>query len=362
MSQITRHGVRTAQDLIKPLINRTPVLVSENLSHMASSPELNINFYFKCENLQKSGSFKFRGASNFIAEQPSEKLKKGVVAVSTGNFGHAVALAAKTAAQKRNMTIDATVVLPKTSAPSKIEGAKKNGGKVVLAGANPEDRDKTAKKIIKDTGAIFIGPMDDPSIVHGQATTTMEMIEQVHEMSGQRLDAVVLPSATGGLLTGAAVVCKGTETSVYGCEPQEGGPDLQSGIESGVLSNPKNQNSVADGLRASTSKGNFDLIRQKDLVAGLYTATEREIKKTWRLLMEELKLVIEPSSAVSVALLLFNAEFRAMLAKQRKNWNIGIVLTGGNTTVSRITEELGDFQPRSIASEKDWSEMYERSA
>jgi len=251
-----------------------------------------------------------------------------------------VALAARTAAQSRSLSIGASVILPATSAPSKIVGAKQNGATVVLAGSDPEDREYAAKQIIQDTGATFVGPMDDPRIVLGQATATLELMDQVSEMRGETLDAIVLPSATGGILTGAAIVCENTETMVFGCEPREGGPDLQRGLASGVLPRPKNQASVADGLRASTAKGNFELIRQKHLVDGVYTATEGEIKEAWRLLIEQLKLVVEPSSAVSVALILFNEEFRTMLAERQSHWNVGIVLTGGNTTVSRIIEEL----------------------
>lgn len=269
-----------------------------------------------------------------------------------GNFGHAVALAAKTAAKERNLSIDTYIILPKTSPLPKIEGAKRNGAKVVLAGTNPEDRGLAAKVILEKTGAILVGPMDDPRIVHGQATASVEMIEQVRDMNGQKLDAIVLPSATGGLLAGAAGAFQGNETLVFGCEPNKGGPDLMHGLNSGNLPNPKGQNSVADGLRASTARANFDIIRQKDLVAGFYTVSEQEIKKAWRLVMEEMKLIIEPSSAVAVAVVLFNPEFRVMLEKQKQNWNIGIVLTGGNTTVSRLTKELGNLELRSSTTSK----------
>lgn len=252
-----------------------------------------------------------------------------------------MALAARTAAQLRSLSFNTSVILPATSAPSKIAGAKRNGATVVLAGSNPEDREYTAKQILQDTGATFVGPMDDPRIVLGQGTATLELMDQVNEMSGETLDAIVLPSATGGLLTGAAIVCENTETMVFGCEPQEGGPELRRGLASGVLPKPRNQTSVADGLRASTAKGNFELIRQKHLVSGMYTATEGEIKEAWRLLIEQLTMLVEPSAAVSVALVLFNEEFRTMLAMRKSHWNVGIILTGGNTTVSRIIEELG---------------------
>ena len=259
----------------------------------------------------------------------------------TGNFGNAVALAARTTARSRHLSINTSVVLPETSAPSKIAGAHKYGAKVVLAGTNPQDRELAAKQILKETGATLVGPMDDPRIVYGQGTATLELRDQV-EKAGSELDAIVLPSATGGLLAGAALVCQGSETLVFGCEPREGGPDLRHGVVSGILPNPKNQFSIADGLRASTSKGNFDLIRQH--VNGIYTATEPEIKLVWRLLIEEMRLMVEPSSAVSVATVMFNQRFRKILAGKKPEWNIGIILTGGNTTVTRIIEEFGDSQ------------------
>lgn len=180
--------------------------------------------------------------------------------------------------------------------------------------------------------------MDDTRIVYGQGTATLELMEQVEE-TGSALDAMVLPSATGGILAGSAAVCSESETLVFGCEPHEGGPDLRSGLVSGILPNPKNQLSVADGLRASTSKGNFDFIRQH--VDGIHTATEAEIKHAWRMLIEQTGMLVEPSSAVAVATVVFNERFRKILTARKPEWNIGIVLTGGNTTVSRIVEELG---------------------
>ncbi|KAK5120444.1 hypothetical protein LTR85_006383 [Meristemomyces frigidus] len=338
--QMTLANVRAAHERIKPMIHHTPMMMSDSLSQIASTRQLKIRFFIKCENLQKSGSFKFRGASNFMAQQSDAALRRGVVAVTTGNFGQAVALAARTASRARSFPIHASVVLPATSAPSKIEGTKRNGATVVLAGSDPEDRERVAKQILQYTGGTLIGPMDDPRIVHGQGTATLELMDQVRESAGETLDAMVLPSGTGGILAGAGIVCEDTDTMVFGCEPSEGGPDLQRGLASGVLSRPKKQTSVADGLRAATSKGNFDLIRQKRLVDEVYTVPESEIKQAWRLLMEQLRVIVEPSSAVSIALVLFNEGFRSMLAARKSHWNIGIVLTGGNTTVTRMLEEF----------------------
>jgi threonine dehydratase len=236
------------------------------------------------------------------------------------------------------MKIDTSVVLPLTSPVTKINGARRNGATVVLAGTDPLDREASAKQIMATTGATLVGPMDDRNIVLGQATATLEMVQQADELYGERLDAIVAPSATGGLLAGAAIVCEGTQTLLFGCEPAKGGPGLFHSLESGVQSRPMNQNTVADGLRASTAKGNFELIRQKRL--GIYTVSEQGIKDAWRLTMEQLKMIVEPSSAVAIATVLFNDAFRAMLAEQKKDWNIGIILTGGNTTVERIVFEL----------------------
>ena len=151
---------------------------------------------------------------------------------STGNFGQA---AARTAAALRSLPpIPTTIVLPTTSAPSKIAGAEESGANVVLAGSDPQDREHAARQILRDTGATLVGPMGDPHIVLGQATTTLELLNQVYEEAdGAMLDAIVLPSATGGLLAGAAIVCQGEETLVIGCEPQDGGPGLRRGLEEG---------------------------------------------------------------------------------------------------------------------------------
>lgn len=263
--------------------------------------------------------------------------------ILSGNFGQAVSLAAKTAGEARSLPVNASVVLPKSSQRSKIAGARRNGARVVLAGSNPQDREIEARKIVHDTGATMVGPMDDRRIVLGQATTTLEMLDQVNNLNGASLDVIVLPSATGGLLTGAAIVCENSDTMVLGCEPLVSGPDLKRGISSGIRSRPINQTSVADGLRASTSSGNFELIKKKNLVQGFYTVEEEQIKQAWRMVLEELKLVIEPSSAVALALVLYNTDVRKMLARIQPSWNVGIILTGGNTTVGRIAEELGDL-------------------
>ena len=234
-------------------------------------------------------------------------------------------------------------MLPESSSPSKIAGVEQNGANVVLAGADPQDRERVAKRILQETGATLAGPLDDPRIVLGQATATMEMVDQIEEMDGEKLDAVVLPSGTGGILSGAAIVCKDTGTAVFGCEPQKGGPDLHRSLATGALVTPGVQNSVADGLRALTAKGNFETISQRHLVDGVFTATDGEIKDAWRLLVEELKMLIEPSSAVTLAVILFNKEFRSVLARRKAQWSIGIILTGGNTTVSKTAEEFSNM-------------------
>ena len=172
----------------------------------------------------------------------------------------------------------------------------------------------------------------------------MEMVDQIEEMDGEKLDAMVLPSGIGGILSGAAIVCKDTDTAVFGCEPQEGGPDLHRSLATGALVTPRPQDSVADGLRAKTAKGNFEMIRQRHLVDGVYTATDGQIKNAWHLLVDKLKMLIEPSSATTLAVILFNKDFRSVLARRKAQWSIGIILTGGNTTVSKTAEEFSDIQ------------------
>ncbi|TQV93248.1 hypothetical protein V2A60_010318 [Cordyceps javanica] len=244
------------------------------------------------------------------------------------------------AAESRSIPIQVSVVLPAASMPSKIAGAEQNGARVFLAGETPKDRERVTREILDETGAVLVGPMDDPRIVLGQATTTFEFVEQVATTYGEKLDALVLPSATGGLLSGAAVVCEQTDTMVFGCEPYEGGPDLRGSIEAGIVSDPGAQNTIADGLRASTSANNFDVIRQKDLVDGIFAADDEEIRQAWWLLIEQLRLLVEPTAALSLATVLCNKELRAMLASRKPHWNIGLILTGGNTTISRIVEEF----------------------
>jgi threonine dehydratase len=224
------------------------------------------------------------------------------------------------------------------SAVTKLESAKGYGAKVFLSGCRPEDREAMAIEIQKRTGAVLIPPSDHPNIVLGQGTAILELIQQVEELGEGKLDAVIMPSGGGGLLAGAAVVCKGSAVKVFGSEPQRGGADLARGIKEGKRIEVVNSSTIADGLRVPVGRSNWELLSRTVYVEKVYTVTEQQIRDAMRLVIEKMKMIIEPSAAVPLAAILYNEEFRLRIARDGTLRKIGVVLTGGNTTVSTISD------------------------
>ncbi|EEB91984.1 hypothetical protein MPER_09570, partial [Moniliophthora perniciosa FA553] len=307
----------------------------------------NLSLFFKCENFQKVGAFKARGAFHALSRLSEEEVRNGVVTHSSGNHAQALAYAART----RGIT--AHIVMPSISTPSKIAATKGYGANIIFSGSTAAERDVVAKEVIEKTGARFIPPYDHPDIILGQGTMALELEEQVREIDadgsgddGGRgpglLDAVITPLGGGGMLSGVATALSGTGTRVFGAEPSfQGGDDGRRGLNEGKRITHVSTLTVADGLRTPLGEINWSVISDTSKVHGVYSVGEEEIKKAMRILLERLKVFVEPSSCVPLAVVLFDEDFRHECVKLGIR-RLGIVLSGGNTTVEAIAKLFGE--------------------
>jgi threonine dehydratase len=305
-------AIRAAQVRIAGSVRRTPVLRSEFLDE-----QLGAQLFFKAENLQVTGAFKARGAFNAILNLPPELAVRGVVTHSSGNHGAAVALAARTRG------IPAYVVAPRTTPASKQQNMLRYGAKLQLCDPTLAARQAASEQIIADTGAVLIHPFDDTAVMAGQGTVALELLEQVPE-----LDAMVCPIGGGGLISGTAVAAHGIDAriKVMGAEPI-GADDAWRSQNAGAITPVVQPHSLADGLLATIAPSTFEVIRTQVHAVG--TVSEEDIVAAMRRIWEELKIIIEASSAVPVAALLSGALPVAGL-------RVGVVLTGGNVDLQRL--------------------------
>jgi threonine dehydratase len=305
-------AVRSAHERIAPHVFRTPVMTSASLDAVAGA-----KLYFKCENLQRSGSFKIRGATNAVFSLSDEDAARGVLTHSSGN--HAVALAL--AACRRG--IQAWIVMPSDSAQIKQRGVAACGGEVRLCKPTLAGREAAARKLMKRTGAVLIHPYDDDRIIAGQATAAVELIEEV-----PGLDFVLAPVSGGGLLSGIGIATRHLRPAarVIGCEPAQA-DDAARSLAAGKLEPASPGTTIADGLRATLCPRTLAILQRT--ADGITLVAEEEIVAAMRLLWERLKLVVEPSGAVAAA----PALFRQIGGEGRK---IGIVLSGGNVDLGSL--------------------------
>lgn len=308
--------VRQAHQRISPYIIRTPVLTNTTLDQMVGA-----RLFFKCENFQKTGAFKFRGACNAVFSLTDEEASRGVMTHSSGNHAAALALAAS----KRGIT--ARIVMPSGAPAVKISAVRGYRGIITFCEPTLSSREVTAEKILKETGAILIHPSNDYRIIAGQATATLELLEEV-----PNLDFLLAPVGGGGLLSGTAISAKGLnpKIKVIGCEPKNA-DDAYRSIKAGRILPSENPNTIADGLRTSLGDKTFPIIR--DLVDEILLATEEEIITAMRYTLERMKIVVEPSAAVPLAVLLSNQMNVA-------DKNVGIILSGGNVDFSSFFEQM----------------------
>ena len=320
ITHIDAKTISEAHERIKPRIHRTPVMTSQSLNQMAGA-----QLFFKCENLQKTGSFKIRGAANAILSLSTEEASKGVLTHSSGNHGAAVACAAAWRG------IPAWIVMPHNTPAVKVRAVESYGGKITFCEAKVSARAEVAARIQAETGAAMIHPYDDDRIIAGQATAAKELVEEVPD-----LDAVLVPASGGGLLSGTCLGAKGLrpEICVYGCEPERA-DDAYRSLKTGVLQTQESSDTIADGLRASLSMRTFTVIR--NYVETILLVSEREIIDTKLLVAQRMKLVIEPSSAVAVAPLLRAGGVAVLSLSPRTDGQlpkIGVILSGGNVELS----------------------------
>jgi threonine dehydratase len=304
---ISPESVREAAERIKPLAHRTPVMTSRSVDERAGT-----RVFFKCENLQRSGAFKIRGASNLILSLSPEEVQRGVVAFSSGNHAIATAIAAKYAGGF------ATIVMPEDAPNAKMETTRALGARIVTYNRNRDDREAIAKRELAATGGILVPPFDHPMIMAGQGTTALELLEQAPD-----LDALVVCISGGGLLAGCATIAKSINPAIriFGVEPATCN-DTALSFAAGERVTIPPPDSIADGLR-SPFPGILTFPIMKRLAEKILLVTEDEIRATMLFLMERMKLVIEPSGAVAPAAVLFHH-----LPPELKR--VGVVISGGN--------------------------------
>jgi threonine dehydratase len=316
ITHIDSKTISEAHERIKARTHRTPVLTSQSLDKLAGA-----QLFFKCENLQKTGSFKIRGASNAILSLSQEEASHGVMTHSSGNHGAAVACAASWRG------IPAWIVMPHNAPAVKCRAVESYGGKITFCEPKVSSRAETAAKIRTETGAVMIHPYDDDRIIAGQATAAKELLEEIPD-----LDAVLTPVSGGGLLSGTCLGAKSLrpEVRVFGCEPERADDAFRS-LKSGVLQTMESSDTIADGLRASLSPRTFAILR--NYVDCIVLISEEEIRSATRLVAERMKLIVEPSSSIALAPLLRQEGARVLNIAERadgKPLKIGIIFSGGN--------------------------------
>ncbi|UCE97018.1 MAG: threonine/serine dehydratase [Candidatus Bathyarchaeota archaeon] len=308
--------VEAAHQRIKKFVNSTPVLTSSTLDKITDS-----NCFIKCENFQKTGSFKFRGACNALSQLSIMQKKKGVITHSSGNHAQALALAAEL------LGIKAIIAMPQDASPLKVAATEDYGARIITCGNHPTDREKAVEPLIEKHGYTLIHPSNDLRIIAGAGTVAYEFIKEVG-----KLHYIFSPVGGGGLLSGTAIASKHLVPSIkiIGVEPKNADDAYQS-LKAGRIIPVKNPNTIADGLRSSLGSNTFRIIRQN--VDQIITVSEEEIVAAMQFLLERMKLVVEPSGAVSIA---------GVLSKQLdlKSKRVGIIISGGNIDLTDFFARL----------------------
>lgn len=304
--------IKRAHTRITKYIVRTPIITSQTINEMVGG-----EVFFKCENFQKVGAFKMRGASNIIMSYRPEERVNGFVTHSSGNHAQAVALASKVAGAK------AYIVMPDNAPQVKKDAVKEYGAEITFCEPTEEARVAACAKIMEKTNAIQVHPFHDPRIIAGQATCAKEFIEELPD-----LDFMISPVGGGGLAAGSALALSyvSPATKMILAEPSAV-DDTYRSFKSGELVGVDNPESIADGLLVSVGKLNFEIIKQH--VADVYRVEEQEIIDAMRLIWERMKVIIEPSSAVAVAAMLKNKE-------QFAGKKTGLIITGGNVQLDSL--------------------------
>lgn len=305
----TIEDIRRAAARLAPHAHVTPVMTSRTIDAVAGA-----RVFFKCENLQRVGAFKFRGACNAVLSLPDEEARRGVATHSSGNHAAALALAA------RIRGIAAHIVMPSSAPAVKRAAVEGYGARIVTCAPTLRSREETLASVLSETGAILVHPYNDAHVIAGQGTAALELASQVEE-----LDAVVAPVGGGGLLSGTAVAISAVSRArTIGAEP-EAADDAARSLRQGTLLPSNDPTTVADGLRTSLGELTFAVLRERGVE--IVTVSEEDIVKAMRVVWERMKILIEPSSAVPVA---------AVLLRKVQGARIGVILSGGNVDLSRL--------------------------
>ena len=297
---------------IATYIKRTPIMRSRLLNGLAET-----EVYFKCENFQRMGAFKMRGATAAILELSAEERAKGVVTHSSGNFAQAVSLSAK------SLGIPAYIVMPSSAPQVKKDAVRTYGGQITECEPNIKAREAAAAKIEEETGATFLHPSNDLNVIYGQGTAAKEFLEDFPE-----LDVIITPVGGGGLLAGTALAVNfySEKCKTIGAEPFEV-DDAYRSLKSGKIEFNETTNTIADGLKTNLGDKNFPIIQDK--VSEIIRVEEEEIITAMKLIWERMKIVVEPSAAVA---------FAAVLREKEKFYGkrVGIIISGGNVDLSNL--------------------------
>jgi len=301
-----------AHERIKPFIHRTPVLTCQTIDGIAGA-----ELFFKCENFQKVGAFKIRGATNAIQSLPHDQLQRGVATHSSGNHAQAMALGAKLAG------VDAHIVMPSSAPEIKKKAVLGYGAHVYECEPTLEARESTLEEVVKKTGATFIHPYDDLRVIAGQASCAKELLEDYPD-----LDQIVCPVGGGGLMSGTLLTVQELSTSVdvLGAEP-EGADDAYRSLQSGSLVPSVEPDTIADGLLTSLGSLTYPII--KEYIREIITMDDKAIVAAMRLIWERMKIIVEPSCAVTLAAVLKEPE---KFAGQK----VGLIITGGNVDLNKL--------------------------
>lgn len=310
--KIRKIHLKQVLEKIQPHIHRTPVLKSTLIDELVG-----VKLWFKCENFQKMGAFKMRGATNAILNLSEEKKAKGVVTHSSGNFAQALSLAAK------SLNVPAYIVMPESAPEVKKAAVRTYKGEITECPSTLKDREETANKIKKDTGASFIHPSNDIDVILGQGTAAIELLQDYPD-----LDFIVCPVGGGGLIAGTALAVKhfGKNCKCIGAEPMEA-DDAWRSMQSGKIETNVTANTIADGLKTQLGDKNFPIILEN--VEEIIRVSEEEIRAALRLIWERMKIVVEPSSAVPLAAIIKEKD-------KFQNKKVGIIISGGNVDLSAL--------------------------
>jgi threonine dehydratase len=315
MSEIQLSDIQAASERTRDIVRRTPVFTSRTFDALAGA-----SVFFKCENFQRGGAFKIRGAANFVLSIPKDDLPRGVVTFSSGNHGQAVAIAAE------SLGISATIVMPADAPALKLAATRAHGARIVTYDRAAEDREAIAQRVAKETGATVVPPYDHPWTIAGQGTAALELLAEVPD-----LDALVIPIGGGGLISGSSIAAHAIRPGIriFGVEPEQGNDTLLS-LRAGERVAIPLPETIADGLRATKPGALTFPIVQKH-VEDIVLVSDSEIRDAMKFLLMRMKILVEPSGAASAAAVL-HRKLPQGIPK------LGVILSGGNADLEHLTE------------------------